>query len=286
MRRRNPLKVAIVLAIVLVLVTVAVVLLVGYRYTSDEGVKFMGKSENGQPMSGTINYPDGSSATLDYLNRTIRYDNGDVYVGEIKGIERNGTGRMSFAATGDVYEGSFLNDKMTGTCVMYYANGDKYEGAIMDGKKHGRGVMRFANGNVYEGNYENDTMNGTGTFTWSSGATYTGSFENDMKSGKGTMTFASGDVYTGDFLLDMRNGNGHYQWSNGSYYVGAFRNNLMDTRIVDANGKFAVNEDGTYQHGAVAYYTVVSEDGNKTYVGYFEAGKIAAVYNENEQEGA
>ena len=124
MRRRNPLKVAIVLAIVLVLVTVAVVLLVGYRYTSDEGVKFMGKSENGQPMSGTINYPDGSSATLDYLNRTIRYDNGDVYVGEIKGIERNGTGRMSFAATGDVYEGSFLNDKMTGTCVMYYANGD------------------------------------------------------------------------------------------------------------------------------------------------------------------
>lgn len=285
MRRRNPLTVAVILAIVFVLITGAVILLVGYRYSSDEGVKFLGKSENGQPISGTINYPDGSSATLDYLNKTIRYGNGDVYVGDIKGIERNGTGKMSFAATGDVYEGSFLNDKMTGTCVMTYANGDKYVGTIQDGKKHGRGVMTFANGSVYDGNYENDTMNGNGTFTWSSGATYTGSFENEMKSGKGIMTFASGDKYTGDFAMDMRNGNGHYQWANGSYYVGAFRNNLMDTRLVDEKGAFVVDENGEYVHGEVAYYTIVSEDGNRTFVGYFENGKIAAVYNKTE-EGA
>lgn len=282
MRRRNPLKVAAIIAVSLVLITAAIVFLVGYRYISDEGVKFLGKSENGQPISGTINYPDGSSATLDYLNRTIRYDNGNVYVGDIKGIERNGTGTMSFAATGDVYEGSFLNDKMTGTCVMTYANGDKYEGSMQDGKRHGRGVMTFANGSVYDGNYENDTMNGNGTFTWSSGATYTGSFENEMKSGKGIMTFANGDVYTGDFAMDMRNGNGHYQWASGSYYVGAFRNNLMDTRLVDEKGNFVVDENGQYVHGEVAYYTTVSEEGNKTFVGYFESGRIAAVYNKNE----
>ena len=147
------------------------------------------------------------------------------------------------------------------------------------------GMMTFANGSVYDGNYENDTMNGNGTFTWSSGATYTGSFENEMKSGKGIMTFASGDVYTGDFAMDMRNGNGHYQWANGSYYVGAFRNNLMDTRLVDEKGAFVVDENGEYVHGEVAYYTIVSEDGNRTFVGYFENGKIAAVYNKTE-EGA
>lgn len=278
MRRRKPLYVALILSVILVLVTLAIVLIAGYRFTTDSGVKFIGKSENGQPISGTIHYPDGSSATLDYLQNTIRYENGDVYVGEIKGLTRNGTGSMTFAATGDIYEGGFVNDQMAGNGKMTYANGDIYEGGMAESKKQGQGKFVFANGNSYEGTYEKDVMSGYGVFIWASGTRYEGYFQDDVKSGKGKMTFANGDSYDGDFSQDMRNGNGLYTWANGSTYYGTFRNNLMDTRTLDSNGEFLKNKDGSYLHGAVAYYTTVSEEGNKTYTGYFEEGKIVAVY--------
>lgn len=284
MRRRNPLYAAVALAILLVLITVAVVLLAGYRYTSDDGIKFVGKSESGNPFSGTINYPDGSSATLDLANKTIRYDNGDVYVGDISGVSRNGNGVMTFAATGDVYEGTFIDDKMTGNGKMTYANGDVYEGGMLDSKKHGNGKFLFSNGNSYEGTYAEDAMTGYGVFTWSSGARYEGYFENDVKTGQGKMTFANGDVYEGQFLMDMRHGNGHYTWKDGTYYSGTFRNNLMDTRALDENGGFILGDDGAYLHQGVGYYTTVSQDGDKkTYIGYFEAGKIVTIYENTEE---
>lgn len=285
MKRRNPLYVAIFLAIVLVLITVGVVLLAGYRYTTDDGIKFIGQSESGQPTSGTINYPDGSSAVLDYVNSTIRYDNGDVYVGQISGVNRNGNGKMTFAATGDVYEGTFIDDKMTGVGKMTYANGDVYEGGMLDSKKHGEGRFQFSNGNVYDGWYVEDAMTGYGVFTWSSGACYEGYFENDIKQGQGKMTFANGDVYEGQFQNDLRHGNGHYTWADGTYYTGTFRNNLMDTRVLDDNGNFVLGEDGAYVHGSVGYYTtVISPEENKTYRGYFEAGKIVAIYEDTEAQ--
>lgn len=282
MKRKNPLYVAVTIAILLVLITVAVVLLAGYRYTSDDGIKFVGKSESGQPTSGTINYPDGSSATLDYANHTISYDNGDVYVGDISGVNRNGNGVMTFSATGDVYEGTFIDDKMSGNGKMTYANGDVYVGGMLDSKKHGNGKFTFSNGNSYAGAYVEDAMTGYGIFKWSSGASYEGYFENDIKQGQGKMIFANGDVYEGQFHKDLRHGNGHYTWKDGSYYSGTFRNNLMDTRVLDENGNFVTKEDGSFLHGDVGYYTTVSEDGNKRYIGYFEAGKIVAIYDDTE----
>lgn len=279
MRRRKPLYTALMLAVALVLLTLVIVLAAGFRFTTDSGNKFVGKSEGGQPLSGTIHYPDGSSATLDYLNRTIRYDNGDIYEGDIKGLARNGVGKMTFAATGDVYEGGFVNDKMTGQGKMTYANGDIYEGGMNDSKKNGSGSFFFANGNSYVGSYTDDAMNGHGVFSWASGAKYEGQFADDVKSGEGKMTFANGDVYEGHFEADQRSGSGLYTWANGTSYYGTFCNNLMDTRIVNADGSFRQNEDGTYVHGSPAYYTTVSENGNKTYTGYFEAGKITAVYD-------
>ncbi len=278
MKRRNPLYVVVGLAVILLAVTLVILLIAGFRYKSDNGIKFIGKSENGQPISGTINYPDGSSATLDYVNRTIRYDNGDVYEGDISGVNRNGNGKMTFSATGDVYEGGFLNDEMSGYGVMTYANGDRYEGGMAHSQKNGFGKFTFSNGNSYEGNYEKDVMQGYGTFTWASGAKYEGYFAGDVKSGQGKMTFANGDVYEGNFEQDVRSGTGLYTWANGTRYYGTFRNNLMDTRAVDENGNFIVRPNGTYQHGEAAHYTTVSENGNKNYTGYFEEGKIVAVY--------
>lgn len=276
-KRRSP-AAAIALVVVLLLgVTALLVFLVfGVRFKSDKDTTFVGKSENGQPIEGTINYPDGRTAALDYNNHTITYDNGDVYIGDIVGLARQGNGKMTFAATGDVYEGDFKEDKLTGQGKITYANGDVYEGAVVDSKKHGQGKFSFANGNSYEGYFENDVKHGYGVFTWTDGASYNGFFENDVKSGHGTMIFASGDKYEGNFENDMRSGSGLYTWADGTSYSGTFRKNKMDTRLVDEEGNFILEENGSYRHGEMAYYTTLTDAGKKTYTGYFEDGLIVA----------
>ena len=52
----------------------------------------------------------------------------------------------------------------------------------------------------------------------------------------------------------------------------------MDTRKVDDKGQFIQKEDGSFEHGSVAYYTTITDQGKKNYTGYFEAGRIVAVY--------
>ena len=120
---------------VLVIITVVVFFSMGYRFVStDEGYRFFGKASGGQEMTGTIRYPNGDTAALDFAAGKIVFANGDIYEGGISGIYRNGKGKMTYAATGDVYEGDFLNDEITGLGVYTYANGDVYEGSLMNGK--------------------------------------------------------------------------------------------------------------------------------------------------------
>ena len=124
-RKINPILIILCAALALAAATFAVVLMRGYRYnTLANGAKFIGESKNGQPVSGTIRYQNGAEAELDFYNRTIKYQNGDVYVGDISGGCREGRGTMTFSATGDVYEGDFKNDAITGSGKYTYANGD------------------------------------------------------------------------------------------------------------------------------------------------------------------
>ena len=277
-KRRSPAAaIALVAVLLLALTAVLVFIVFGFRFKSDESSKFIGKSENGQPVEGTINYSDGSSATLDYYNHTITYSNGDVYVGDISGLMRNGNGKMTFAATGDIYEGDFKEDKLTGKGIITYANGDKYDGELLDSQKNGHGKFTFVGGNTYEGGFENDAKSGYGIFIWADGSRYEGYFRDDVKCGYGSMTFVNGDQYEGNFYDDMRSGTGLYTWKDGTSYSGTFRKNLMDTRLVDTEGNFVVDENGSYKHGEMAYYTTITETGKKTYTGYFQEGKIVPV---------
>ena len=277
-KRRSPAAaIALVAVLLLGLTAVLVFLVFGFRFKSGEKSKFIGKSENGQPVEGTINYADGSSATLDYYNHTITYSNGDVYVGDIVGLERHGNGKMTYAATGDIYEGDFKNDELNGTGVFSYANGDKYEGEMQDSKKNGHGKFTFVSGSSYEGGFENDAKSGYGVFIWTDGSRYEGYFKDDVKNGYGSMIFAGGDKYEGNFENDMRSGTGLYTWKDGTSYSGTFRRNLMDTRLVDADGNFITDEKGNYKHGEMAYYTTITETGKTNYIGYFQEGKIVPV---------
>ena len=277
-RRIHPVLMVIIWALALVLVTVIVVLALGYRYTTDNGIKFIGEVENGQPWSGKLSYPNGMTAVLDKANDTITYENGDVYVGDIDVLCRDGEGVMTYA-NGDKYDGNWQNDKVDGNGTFYYANNDIYSGEFKEGKRHGQGTMHWANNDVYHGAYVDNMMDGYGKYTWANGSTYEGYYSKDARNGEGVLIINNGESmerYDGEWKNDKKSGSGVQEYSNGDRYSGKFINGLPDTRVTDENGNFVVLEDGKYQHGSEAIYTYAT---GRQFTGYFEAGKQITVDN-------
>ena len=274
-RKINPLVKILIAATITVIFTVVLIFIIGGRYTTlPDGSKFVGEFETGQPVEGVINNGE-DVGHLDFYNKTITYDSGNVYVGDIKDGCRDGYGKMTYADTGDVYVGYFSKGEISGAGVYTYSNGDVFEGNFENGQKNGYGVLKYANGNIYSGTYKDDVRSGDGIFTWASGAKYTGKFENDLKNGFGVMVYENGDVYEGDFKNDMRDGSVCvYSWANGERYNGPFRNNVMDTRITDEDGKFMIDENNEYVHGDMATYTFTTD---RTFKGYFENGKAKGI---------
>ena len=227
--------VIIILALTITFVAAAylTVYLSGYRiikYQSPDGeTRFMGKTDkNGQPVSGTVYFADGTKASVDLKNNKMEYSDGSVYVGETKELLPHGKGKLTKNA--ESYEGDFVEGEMTGYGVYIYSPqvGDKYEGFMKNGLREGTGKYTWADGSTYEGGYKNDMKDGEGTYSWADGSSYRGTFKNDVKDGQGTFIFANGDKYEGDFKSDVREGKGTYTWKNGEYYTGDFKNNMMD----------------------------------------------------------
>ena len=92
----------------------------------------------------------------------IRYENGDIYKGQIKNGIRDGLGTCYFANK-DVYEGMWKNDKME--CVGKYKFADKsfYSGDFKNGCKEGIGIFT-CDDYKYIGQYYADRNGRVGTF--------------------------------------------------------------------------------------------------------------------------
>ncbi len=281
----HPVVLILILAVICVAATIIILLSMGYRYVAAENSytnttdKFFGKVVGKQPVSGTIRYPGGMTATLDYYNETIEYSNGDIYKGDILRLYRHGIGVMTYYATGDKYEGDFKYDQIDGKGKYTYRNGDVYNGDFENNKMNGRGIYNWVDGSKYEGEFKNGLPDGYGVFTFAASpgtaaARYEGEFKNGVKNGNGTYYFDNGDTYIGTFVNDKRVGEGVYKYANGDVYMGNFIDNKLDTRVRDSNGEFKVNPDGTYIHGETAVYTWVS---GRSYTGYFENGKIVVI---------
>jgi len=237
------------------------------------GADFTGTLKNGKPWQGTVKYKDGVNATLDMDTKTITYGNGNVYVGDITDLQRNGNGVLTYK-NGDKYDGEWRADKIDGDGTFTYANGDTYTGAFENNLRHGQGKFSWASGDVYEGSFTDDYMDGYGVYTWANGDRYEGYFKMDLRHGNGTLVIKTGDKterYEGEWSKDKKHGNGILEYYNGDRYSGPFINGLPDTRTLDENGNFVVTEDGKYQHDVEATYTYSA--GNY-YTGYFEAGKM------------
>jgi hypothetical protein len=98
---------------------------------------------------------------------------------------------------GNIYRGTWLNDKKHGQGVYIYAEtNEKYEGEWLNGARHGRGTFTYIGG-VYEGGFVNNNKEGWGKFSYFSGAYLEGQWKADRVEGEATMTMANGDKYTG-----------------------------------------------------------------------------------------
>lgn len=123
----------------------------------------------------TVDAREMQKASVQSVTERIRYENGDVYEGEVQDGQPHGKGKYVYA-NGDVYEGDFSAGVGEGKGRYAYANGDVYEGAVSSGFRYGYGKMLYANGDVYEGNFLLDGRNGKGKMTYASGRVEEGEF--------------------------------------------------------------------------------------------------------------
>jgi len=261
-----------VLAAVLAALTLLVIYLIGIRYLKypfieeqtgkEYMIRYIGTLDDYKdPLRGTIYYPDGTKATLDFSgsNEKVIYKNEDIYEGKLYHLQKHGKGILTLS-NGDKYEGEFSYNEFSGTGVYTYASGDVYDGNFLNGKKSGNGTYTWAPGSdgksdIYVGSFSDDMRNGKGTFSYADGSVYEGNFTNDKKNDEsGTLKIALEDgtfeIYIGAFVNDLREGHGVYTWPNGEVFDGEFKNNL-------------ISGYGTYKW-----------PNGRTYTGNFENGQI------------
>jgi hypothetical protein len=71
--------------------------------------------------------------------------------------------------------------KRHGHGTFNFNNGDIYDGSWVEDKIEGQGIYKWPNGTKYEGNFSAGLMNGHGKFTWPDGRKYEGLFKNGKK---------------------------------------------------------------------------------------------------------
>lgn len=109
---------------------------------------------------------------------TFRFPNSALYIGEWQVFEgkqhRHGQGRLELC--GEVYEGAWEKDQMTGKGKYLFNSGSTYEGDWKNAKYNGKGTYKWADGSAYEGEWSDNIMSGYGTFTTQSGDRFQGQF--------------------------------------------------------------------------------------------------------------
>ena len=85
----------------------------------------------------------------EYKDDTVRYPNGDEFVGAFVNGMKHGYGGMRYATTGDVYEGQWANNRKHGIGKTIYPDGTTWEGEYRDGVKWaGKGTIKYKSGDV------------------------------------------------------------------------------------------------------------------------------------------
>ena len=87
--------------------------------------------------------------------KIIKYENGDIYKGELFKDKKNGFGIYKYI-NGDIYEGEFFEDKKDGFGIYKYINGDTYIGEFIHDKRGQYGILYYENDGFFEGGFLNN----------------------------------------------------------------------------------------------------------------------------------
>ena len=177
-------------------------------------------------------------------------------------------------ASGDVFDGEFIDGHPYGKCKINFVNGMKYNGYVVYGIPNGFGSYFYPDGMSYKGDIFNGKKHGNGKLTFEQGSCYEGSFIDDIASGHGKITYSSGKKYTGEFLNGLPNGYGKFMFPNRNIYEGFVQNGMKHGKGKIINSEGIVIYCGDFHtdkgHGNGVYL----EPGKYIYHGQFKDNVI------------
>ena len=158
---------------------------------------------------------------------------------------------------GTIYEGTMINNEITGKGKYTFPDGSIYEGSVLNGLRHGYGIFKANNGIFYNGEWKNGLKNGKGKLIQGN-MELEGEWIDDILNGKCRIKWKSGNLFDGKLINNKMNGNGYMIWYNkNEKYTGMWKDNLQ-------NG-----------FGIHIYYNLKNENKflRERYVGEFKNGK-------------
>ena len=102
-----------------------------------------------------------SNCKINLQDQYLEYKRIDGFKAYAIGFFRKGTKTRhgisrSVGKDGQIQEGMFDNDKLSGFARVCFKSGDYYIGQYQEGKKQGKGKYVFMNGNVLDGDWEDE----------------------------------------------------------------------------------------------------------------------------------
>ena len=155
-------------------------------YQREDGCEYMGHVDHqGNPNGqGIMIY-----SPIDPTEHRAKYS------GRWRDGVQSGKGTLTWR-NGDVYTGSFAEDKLHGIGELLCSDGSRYKGRWKEGYKHGKGEYSWANGNYYVGNWKEGRLHGSGTKVWGDGRySYEGTWKKGVMHGIGTFCFPGGNTH-------------------------------------------------------------------------------------------
>ena len=165
--------------------------------------------------------------------RTVTYESGAVYEGEVLKGEPDGYGTMDYSGdnSSDVayYAGEWFSGSRNGEGVQVWKNGDEYSGDWWNDQMDGNGIMTYASGSVsqYEGRWNDGLWDGEGCMLWSNGDSFDGHWAEGVIHGPGVYTFADGTRLEGAWVDGWQQGEFHRYMPDGTTYLQIYEDNEL-----------------------------------------------------------
>ena len=186
---------------------------------------------------GTITWADGSNFCGLWkndmrLDGDMKMQNGNLYKGTFKNDKIHGYGKLMLTS-GIIFEGLFEQGYCSSVGKLMYSNGDIYFGQHKAFVKEGQGKMIYLNGSVYEGGWDQDRKHKRGMmFDKLTGDVYIGEYTDGKRVGHGRMLyFGKMEIYDGDWSNDRRQGEGMIVNGRGEILSGDFRADHMEGKL-------------------------------------------------------